>query len=125
MYTSSHRTDDVHIVSTKSEDCRTDDVHIVSTGETHQRLKNALPDEKMQSISHKRGRLSTAIGGFKRAVTYYANQNKLDFGWQTRFHDHIIRNQNEMNLIANYIVNNPIKWENDKFFSSKNSPQKL
>ena len=51
-----------------------DDVHIVSTGDTG-RLKNIVPDEKMQSISHQRGRLSTSIGGFKRAITCFANSN--------------------------------------------------
>ncbi|MEW5677166.1 transposase [Flavobacterium enshiense] len=37
--------------------------------------------------------------------------------WQERFHDHIIRNENEYNRIKNYIVNNPKKWDEDSFFS--------
>ena len=35
--------------------------------------------------------------------------------WQKSFHDHIIRNEKEYNLIAEYIENNPIKWEDDCF----------
>ena len=81
------------------------------------RLKNDVPDEKMQSISHQRGRLSTSMGGFKRAITCFANSNKIDFGWQARFHDHIIRNQEEMNAYATYIENNPLKWKDDKFYT--------
>ncbi len=72
---------------------------------------------KMRGIAERCGLLSTAIGGLKSALTRYANTNKTEFCWQTRFHDHIIRNQEEMNKIATYIENNPITWENDKFYS--------
>jgi len=33
--------------------------------------------------------------------------------WQTRFYDHIIRNDDELIRIRKYIVNNPKQWEND------------
>ena len=33
--------------------------------------------------------------------------------------DHIIRNQIEMNHIANYIQNNPMKWELDRFYKKR------
>ena len=101
-----------------------DDVHIVSTGETGEsgettgrRLKNLILNEKMQSISHKRGRLSTSMGGLKRAISCFANAHQIEFGWQTRFHDHIIRDQDEMNRIATYIENNPSSWRTDKFYT--------
>lgn len=79
------------------------------------RWKNDTVNEKMQTISHKRGNLSVVVGGFKRAVTHFANQNHIEFGWQERFYDRIIRNQNECNRIADYIVNNPLKWLEDEF----------
>ena len=127
--------DDVHIVSMgetneiKSDDVHivinSDDVHIVSTGETGEtgettgrRLKNTTPNEKMQSISRKRGRLSTSMGGLKRAISCFANAHQIEFGWQTRFHDHIIRNRDEMNRIASYIENNPFNWKEDKFYTA-------
>jgi len=34
--------------------------------------------------------------------------------WQLRFHDHIIRNDDELNRIRKYIEDNPKNWENDK-----------
>jgi putative transposase len=34
--------------------------------------------------------------------------------WQRNYWEHIIRNENEYNRIAQYIINNPIKWGNDK-----------
>jgi len=67
--------------------------------------------ETMQNIDNKKGWLSVVIGGLKSATTKFARINGYkDFAWQTRFHDHIIRNQREMNRIANYIENNPLNW---------------
>jgi REP element-mobilizing transposase RayT len=89
----------------------------VSTGETDADIKRTGKNEKMREIADECGLLSTAIGGLKSALTKYANANKLKFGWQTRFHDHIVRDQDEMNMIASYIENNVTNWENDKFFT--------
>ena len=75
-----------------------------------------MKNEYMQDIANRQGWLSVCIGGIKSSVTKFANEQKIFFGWQTRFHDHIVRNQDEMNKIADYIVNNPLKWENDCFY---------
>jgi len=56
-------------------------------------------------------------GSFKFAVTKYCNENKLPFGWQSRFHDHIIRDKQEFHRIRNYIINNPANWKEDRFHS--------
>lgn len=58
--------------------------------------------------------LSSIIRGFKIGVTKYANNKKIDFAWQSRFHDHIIRNDYELDRIRQYIIYNPIKWESDQ-----------
>ena len=79
--------------------------------------KRTVKNEKMQDIAEECGLLSTAMGGLKSALTKYANLNKIKFGWQTRFHDHIIRSQDEMNMIVTYIENNVKAWENDKFYT--------
>ncbi|MDD5072105.1 MAG: transposase [Patescibacteria group bacterium] len=34
----------------------------------------------------------------------------INFAWQSRFYDHIIRNEYSLNNIRNYIYNNPVKW---------------
>ncbi|MBR6265195.1 MAG: hypothetical protein IKR66_01215 [Bacteroidales bacterium] len=65
------------------------------------------------------GRLSHIIGQFKSAVVRYTKQNDISFEWQTRYHDHIVRNQEEMNNIANYIEQNPAKWETDCFYGNE------
>lgn len=57
--------------------------------------------------------LASVVRGFKVGVTTYAHRNHIPFGWQPRFHDHIIRNQSEMNSIANYILHNIARWDRD------------
>ena len=37
--------------------------------------------------------------------------------WQKLFHDHVIRNQNEYDLVWRYIDTNPLKWEEDCFYT--------
>jgi REP element-mobilizing transposase RayT len=76
-------------------------------------------NEEMQRRSNCCGRLSRIIGQYKSAVTKYANENDISFVWQPRFHDHIIRNWTEMNHISQYIQNNPMKWEMDRFYKKR------
>jgi putative transposase len=54
--------------------------------------------------------LGSIVRGFKSAVTTFARKNNLEFDWQERFHDHIIRNHDEYLRISNYIINNPPNW---------------
>jgi hypothetical protein len=51
----------------------------------------------------------------KRYFTIQIRKIHADFAWQTRFHDHIIRNNDEYKHIENYIINNPFNWKDDKF----------
>ena len=74
-------------------------------------------NEMMQEIANKQGKLSTTIGGFKQAVTRFANEKQIDFAWQPRFHDHIIRDIDELNAIATYIENNVANWKDDEFYT--------
>lgn len=57
--------------------------------------------------------LSVVIRLFKQSVTRFADHNGIRFGWQERFHDHIIRNQKEMDFIVEYIENNIQRWDED------------
>ncbi len=61
--------------------------------------------------------LSVVVRQFKQSVTRFATQNHIPFAWQTRFHDRIIRNHDEMNLVAEYVENNVARWESDKFYT--------
>jgi len=79
-------------------------------------LREITIKENMKKIDSLKGWLSVVIGGIKSAVTKFAHNYKINFEWQTRFHDHIIRNQYEMNIIADYIENNPEKWNTDCYY---------
>lgn len=36
--------------------------------------------------------------------------------WQRNYYEHIIRNEKSYETISEYILNNPAKWQNDKFY---------
>ena len=65
--------------------------------------------------------ISSMIGSFKSSVTKQIHIINPEFGWQSRFHDHIIRSHREFLHISNYIVNNARNWKDDKFYSNPGS----
>ena len=81
------------------------------------RVSTTGKNKMMQNIAKKQGRLATTIGGFKQSVTRFSNEKQIPFSWQPRFHDHIIRDNSEMNRIANYIENNVANWVDDEFYT--------
>ena len=38
-----------------------------------------------------------------------------DLKWQHNYYEHIIRDENELNRIRKYIIENPLKWSDDKY----------
>ena len=68
--------------------------------------------------------ISKIIQEFKRCTTIeYIKMVKKgivpDFEksiWQRSFHDHIIRNLDDYQIIWNYINTNPLKWKEDCFY---------
>jgi REP element-mobilizing transposase RayT len=38
--------------------------------------------------------------------------------WQRNYYEHIIRNEQEMNEIREYIINNPLNWQEDENYLS-------
>ena len=54
--------------------------------------------------------LASIVRGFKSAISTYATTNNIQFGWQKRFYDRIIRNDYEFLRISNYIETNPENW---------------
>ena len=65
--------------------------------------------------------ISDIVGAYKSLVAngclkLYKSENKI-MGkfWQRNYYEHIIRNENAYHTISNYIINNPEKWNDDKF----------
>ena len=59
--------------------------------------------------------LASVIRGFKIGVTKAARKLGMDFAWQPRFYDHVIRNLEDWNRVATYIENNVGRWDMDKY----------
>ncbi len=57
--------------------------------------------------------VSCFVSTFKR----FCNKEYGKNIWQRSFHDHVIRDREDYEKIAKYIYENPIKWEEDCFFS--------
>jgi len=74
-------------------------------------------DERMRHIAENRGLLSVTVGSIKSALKHYATKSDIEFAWQSRFHDHIIRSEKECNYIADYIEQNPMKWNADTLYN--------
>jgi REP element-mobilizing transposase RayT len=62
--------------------------------------------------------LSTVVGQYKSFVSknIHAISPELKV-WQTSFHDHVIRDQRSYEKIWNYIDTNPLRWNEDCFYS--------
>lgn len=60
--------------------------------------------------------LASIVRGFKGAVTSYARKNSIEFEWQPRYHEHIIRSEVEYLKVRQYIIDNPLKWNEDSLF---------
>jgi len=41
----------------------------------------------------------------------------MDKLWQRNYHEHIIRDEQSYQKIAEYIINNPMNWKADTFFT--------
>jgi putative transposase len=57
--------------------------------------------------------LPAIVRGFKSAVKKWTNLYGLDFRWQSRYHDHFVRNDGELERIRWYVRNNARVWGSD------------
>ena len=103
-------------VETQYDDVETQCIASLQSDQTQskQSLETRLPKNKFAPQSKN---LASIIRGFKSSVTKQSRLIHADFGWQTRFHKHIIRNKQSYFKIRNYIRNNPGYWVNDQFYS--------
>jgi putative transposase len=61
--------------------------------------------------------VSSFIAGFKSVVTKSINKIRSTPGrpvWQRNYYEHIIRNDEELDRIREYIMNNPLQWAEDE-----------
>ena len=58
--------------------------------------------------------LATVVRGLKGRISHLIKQNTTPFKCQTRFYDHIIKSQNELDNVAIYIENNVAQGDLDE-----------
>ena len=79
-------------------------------------------DRPVAPMEHRPGPQPRSIGalvaGFKSAVTKNINEIRTTPGlpvWQRNYYEHIIRDEKSYLRIAEYIVNNPLNWQQDQY----------
>ena len=62
--------------------------------------------------------VGAVVRGYKSAVTKKLNELTIGCAvWQRNYYEHIIRNERSYINIAEYIIDNPAKWEEDRFYT--------
>jgi putative transposase len=81
--------------------------------------ENKAHESEIQSANEELNVLYNIIRDYKSFSTHEYNKLKDTKSlqlWQRGYYDHIIRDQNEYDLIKRYIENNPSQWSRDKFY---------
>ena len=64
--------------------------------------------------------IGSIVKGYKIGVTKWFRARAENFQplqiWQRNYYEHIIRNEQSYQTISDYIINNPAKWNDDKFY---------
>jgi REP element-mobilizing transposase RayT len=95
---------------------RRDAMHCVSTTTNEKPNDSNNENKSVNQFGPQSKNLGSILRGYKSAVTTFARKNNIQFDWQARYHDHIIRSIEEYYRISNYIINNPANWRDDRFY---------
>jgi putative transposase len=88
-------------------------IHLTNVGAT----RRVAPTGKEKICGPKMGSLGAILGQFKSVTAKRIKASRRNSGvsvWQRNYYEHVIRNENELHLIREYILNNPAKWAFDK-----------
>ena len=74
----------------------------------------SVPTNMNTNTNTKRVSISQIIKSFKDVTTkQMRSRYGVHFSWQRSFHDHIIRDEMDLNRVREYIGNNPLQWDED------------
>ena len=94
------------------------DGDITRRGELHSPKDDViLPPSYKTSFVSPSNNIPAIIRGYKSAVT--KRLNLLNFGgsaWHRNYYEHIISSEKSSQNIADYIINNPVLWDTDKYY---------
>lgn len=79
------------------------------------RFRNSKPRQKNDFQHIIPCSIGSIVRGFKIGVTkwFWAN-TAVHAVWQRNYYEHIIRDEKSLQDIREYIVNNPVKWDEDE-----------
>ena len=83
-------------------------------------LRQPLP-KQWRPNGVKSGSLGAIVGSYKSATTKRIKRlgdTSETLVWQGRYYDHIIRNEQSLNKIREYILYNPARWPEDTLYSA-------
>lgn len=83
---------------------------INNTAETPKLGASTIMKNDSEIQKWKPGNLGVIINQFKRICTIHSRKLEPNFAWQSRYYDHIIRDEMEFRRISEYIKNNPEKY---------------
>ncbi len=73
------------------------------------------PQQIPESFQSPSRSIGSIVRGFKIGITKWFRQNTDIYNiWQRNYYEHIIQDEQALNVIREYIINNPLKWELDK-----------
>ena len=91
----------------------TTDQYVVMPNHVHGILLMDTSDRTDAASS--RPTLSTIVGSFKSAVTreWHGATGETEAIWQRGYYEHVIRRNESLDRIRQYVVNNPVRWSLD------------
>lgn len=79
---------------------------------------NADKDKGERTSPLRKHTLGQIIGYFKyqttKQINLQFNDDQVITLWQRNYHEHVIRDEADLNRIRQYILNNPANWETDE-----------
>jgi REP element-mobilizing transposase RayT len=91
-------------------------IHMIFEFPTDVGAIHELPS-KMSIKERRKMKLPKVVGKYKMLASKEINMIRKTPGkklWQRNYWDHIIRDENDFNVISEYVENNPTKWDLDK-----------
>lgn len=90
-------------------------IRLLGRGELNSPHTKDVCDTSLQSPSQTIGAI---VRGYKSSVTKQFGLLGFDGKlWQRNYYEHIIRDEQSYQRISDYIMKNPAKWNEDKFFN--------
>ena len=95
---------------------------VIIVGANHHSIVRANNHSSLQKHPTGTGRtIGSMVRGFKIGVTqWYRQRSVASKIWQRNYWDHIIRNESELNRIRQYILDNPMQWDQDSLHAPTN-----